>query len=272
MKTFTVILILALTVSIGYAQDTAFISRERSTALFFPSKVKVISRESDHFTITDKGNGVLAIKALSSNFSNQLLTVTEEASKKTYRIPVAYSYGRAGRRIDYSMEPSQVAKFERPEALEQTIARQLSAGKRKYVAASKRTGSVKGWINKISLAGTRIFLRLDIRNRSNLPYGIDFVRFYIRDKKTVDRTASHEQEIVPLFTTLKGRVAVSKDQEIAKVFSFKRFSLSDDEALFVEVYERAGNRHLYLEIAQSDLDKITVMNTKQISQQSLAAN
>ena len=35
-------------------------------------------------------------------------------------------------------------------------------------------------------------------NNSALPYEVDFIRFYIRDLKTVSRMATHEQEIVPL--------------------------------------------------------------------------
>ncbi|TWR25471.1 DUF4138 domain-containing protein [Mucilaginibacter achroorhodeus] len=272
MKTFKMLLILVLAVKQSFAQDTAYISRDKATALFFPATVKIINNPNSDFVVIDKGNGIVTIKALSAHIRPQTLSIQEEATKRIYKIPVAYSYGRAGRRIAYGTVFAGSVPNNRPEREEQVIAQQLASGKRADIATHEKTGGVKAWINKISLAAGRIYLRLDLRNRSNLPYGIDFVRFYIRDRKTVDRTATHEQEIVPLYSTFRSRTVISKDQEVAKVFAFKRFSLSNDEALFVEVYERSGNRHLYLQIKQDDLDDIKVLPAPRYTPQTLAAN
>jgi hypothetical protein len=257
---------------IAFAQDTAYVSHEKATALFFQGPVKVLGSQSSKFVITDKGNGVLTIKAIARNFKNVTLNVQDQSTKKVYSIPVAYSYGRAGRRIGYGSTLVRTLVNNRPENIEEVIAQQLASGKRADVATHEKTGGIKAWINKVSLAGNRIYLRLDLRNRSNLPYGIDFVRFYIRDRKTVDRMATHEEEIVPLYSTLRSRTAVIKDHEVAKVFAFKRFSLSEDEALFIEVYERSGNRHLYLQIRQDDLDDIKVLPLPSRAALTLAAN
>lgn len=258
MKTFTIIVLLTLAGSIAFAQDTAFVNTDKTTALFFPFAVKILSADKQ-FVVRDKGNGVLTVKAISKGFETQALSVQDLNTKKVFRIPVAYSYGRAGRRIGYGPSMQRSAINDSIERTEQLIAMQLIAGKRENIADHKRNGGVKAWINKLSLAGNRIFLRLDVRNRSNLPYDIDFVRFYIRDRKTINRMATHEQEIVPRYSTLRSRTSVIKGQEVAKVFAFKRFSIADDEALFIEVYERSGNRHLYLQIRQDDLDKINVV-------------
>ncbi|GAB3921436.1 DUF4138 domain-containing protein [Mucilaginibacter myungsuensis] len=272
MKRLTVIFFLALIGKIAFAQDTAYISQDKATALFFPGLVKVLGSQSSKYVITDKGNGVLTIKAVAANFKTVTLSIQDQSTKKVYSIPVVYSYGRAGRRIGYGTTLVRTLVNNRPENTEEAIAQQLALGKRADVATHEKSGGIKAWINKVSLAGNRVYLRLDLRNRSNLPYGIDFVRFYIRDRKTVDRMATHEQEIVPLYSTLRSRTAVTKDHEVAKVFAFKRFSLSDDEALFIEVYERSGNRHLYLQIRQDDLDDIKVLAVPSRAALTLAAN
>jgi len=272
MKRLTLIFFLALLGRIAFAQDTAYVSLDKATALFFPGLVKVLGSQSSKYVITDKGNGVLTIKAIASNFKTSKFSVQDQKTKKVYSIPVAYSYGRAGRRIGYGSTLIRILVNDRPENTEEIIAQRLASGKRADVATHEKAGGIKAWINKVSLVGNRIYLRLDLRNRSNLPYGIDFVRFYIRDRKTVDRMATHEQEIVPLYSTLRSRTAVIKDHEVAKVFAFKRFSLSDDEALFIEVYERSGNRHLYLQIRQDDLDDIKVIPVPSRAALTLAAN
>ena len=85
--------------------------------------------------------------------------------------------------------------------------------------------------------------------------------------------ATHEQEIVPLVTTLHKKTSIAHKQEIANVFGFHRFSLSEDQALNVELYERNGNRHLYLQIKQKDLDDLkTIKPARQQSANTLAAN
>ncbi|RFZ85105.1 DUF4138 domain-containing protein [Mucilaginibacter terrenus] len=272
MKRLTVIFFLALIGKLAFALDTAYVSHDKVTALFFQGPVKVLGSQSCKYVITDKGNGVLTIKAVASNFKNVTLIVQDLSTKKVYSIPVAYSYGRAGRRIGYGSTLVRTLVNNRPENTEEIIAQQLASGKRADVATHEKTGGIKAWINKVSLAGNRIYLRLDLRNRSNLSYGIDFVRFYIRDRKTVDRMATHEQEIVPLYSTLRSPTAVTKDHEVAKVFAFKRFSLLDDEALFIEVYERSGNRHLYLQIRQDDLDDLKVIPIISDAPQAIASN
>jgi hypothetical protein len=257
---------------IAFAQDTAYVSQDKATALFFSGTVKILGSQSSKYVVTEKGNGVLTIKAIAANFKTGSLSIQEQSSKKVYNIPVAYAYGRAGRRVGYGTMSVRSLVNVRPEQTEQIIAQQLASGKRSDVATHEITGGIKAWVNKVSLAGNRIYLRLDLRNHSNLPYEIDFVRFYIRDRKTVNRTATHEEEIVPLYSTLRSKTAVIKGHEVVKVFAFKRFSLSDDEAMFVEVYERSGNRHLYLQIEPDDLDKIKLISTPQYTPQTLAAN
>jgi hypothetical protein len=54
-------------------------------------------------------------------------------------------------------------------------------------------------------------------------------------------------------------MSVLKNREAAKVFAFRRFSLTEDQALNIEIYERNGNRHLYLQIKQKDLDDLKII-------------
>jgi hypothetical protein len=261
MKKSFIILIFSALGTVSFAQDTAYISRDKTTALFFKSAVKIISKSTSDFDITQKEDALITIKALDTDFSPTKINVQEIGTAKIYRIPVEYSYGRAGRRIEVGGQPAMTVKVIKTSDYNYgAVVTQLATGKRKDVVDHEKTGGVKAWVDKLSLAGNRVFFRLDIRNKSNLPYEIDFVRFYIRDLKTVARMATHEQEIVPLITTLHKKTAIAHKQEIAKVFGFHRFSLSEDQALNIELYEKNGNRHLYLQIKQKDLDDLKTIN------------
>jgi hypothetical protein len=273
MKKSFIILIFSALGTVSFAQDTAYISRDKTTALFFKSAVKIISKSTSDFDITQKEDALITIKALDTDFSPTKINVQEISTAKIYRIPVEYSYGRAGRRIEVGGQPAMPVKVIKTSDYNYSaVVTQLATGKRKDVVDHEKTGGVKAWVDKLSLAGNSVFFRLDIRNKSNLPYEIDFVRFYIRDLKTVARMATHEQEIVPLITTLHKKTAIAHKQEIAKVFGFHRFSLSEDQALNIELYEKNGNRHLYLQIKQKDLDNGNPIEITRVALGTIAFN
>ncbi|RYY72273.1 MAG: DUF4138 domain-containing protein [Chitinophagaceae bacterium] len=263
MKRLISILFFAALVKFSFAQQTAYVSRDKVTALFFDAPVQIVGNVPAGIEVKQKGNGVVTLKALTANLAAGQLNVQNVTTQKTYHIPVAFSYGKAGRRLDFGESRTFISVIKTPEVSYSAISRQLTSGKRKAVIDKEKTGGVKAWVNRLSTAGNKIYFRLDIRNRSNLPYDIDFIRFYIRDLKTVARMATHEQEIVPAFTTLEKRTTVVKSKEVADVFAFSRFSLADDQALNVEVYERNGNRHLYLQIKQKDLNDLETINPVQ---------
>jgi len=260
MKTLIIIIFLATIGTGSFAQDTAYISRDKTTALFFKSSVKIIGKTPPDFEVRQIENGLITLKAISPDFKSVKLNIQDQNTDQVYHIPVQYSYGRAGRRIEVGGNRAIITVSRSPVANYAAIGNQLASGKRSDVVDRKKIGGVKAWVNKLSLANNKVFFRLDIRNRSNLPYDVDFIRFYIRDLKTVARMATHEQEIVPIYSNLNKHTTILKSKEIAKVFGFHRFSLSDDQALNIELYERNGNRHLYLQIKQKDLDDLETIN------------
>ena len=272
MKKLIIILILAAIGTVSFAQDTAYISRDKITALIFPSTVSIVGKVPDGVNAYNKGSGVITLQADKAMLKPSQITAQDQATNQIYRIPVRYSYGRAGRRLEIGQTVSSISVIRSPQTNYVSISNELAAGKRKDVADRKKTGGVKTWVNKLSIADNRIFFRVDISNHSGLPYEIDFIRFYIRDLKTVSRMATHEQEIVPVFSTFGNRVAILKNKELAKVFAFRRFSLTEDQALNIEIYERNGNRHLYLQIKQKDLDNANSIEMPRVALETVALN
>lgn len=260
MKKLITIIFLAQLGNFSFAQDTAYISRNKVTALFFKSDVRFIGNIPSDFQVKQLESGLITLKALNSHFKPCKLDLKDLNTNQVFHIPVQYSYGKAGRRMAGRQVGSAITVSETLVNVDALIGKQLAAGKRSHVVDRKKTGGVKAWVNKLSLADNHIFFRLDIRNKSHLPYDVDFIRFYIRNLKTVARMATHEQEIVPVYSSLKKHTTILTKQQSAKVFAFRRFSLSGEQALNIEVYERNGNRHLYLQVKQKDLDGLHPIN------------
>ncbi|PZR25996.1 MAG: hypothetical protein DI538_26880 [Azospira oryzae] len=97
----------------------------------------------------------------------------------------------------------------------------------------------------IFIEGNVMFYHLRIANRSNIPFHTDMLRFYVKDKQNVKRTASQEISAIPLFIhgngdELKG--ATTQDVIVA----LEKFTIPDAKILAIELLERKGGRHLKL--------------------------
>ncbi|MCO5951008.1 hypothetical protein [Mucilaginibacter flavidus] len=63
MKTLIIIIFLATIGTVSYAQDTAYISRDKTTALFFKSSVKVVGKTPPDFEVRQIEDGLITLKA-----------------------------------------------------------------------------------------------------------------------------------------------------------------------------------------------------------------
>ncbi len=65
-------------------------------------------------------------------------------------------------------------------------------------------------MTSLYIKGDVLFCRIKVKNRSNINYGIEQFRFYIRDEKKSKRTATQELEITPLY--IKGDTSIIAGQ------------------------------------------------------------
>lgn len=262
MKNILILILTSLTgIVTASAQDTVYVSNHKVTALFFNAPVEVISNPDEGIVINQKAPDILTIKASSPTFSLKGIELRGRNNQQLYHIPVVYSYGRAGRTYRITDPKPITTKTVKKDNPWQKLLNDLTNGKRHRVADHQKVSKVKAWADQLSVADNRILLRVDLRNRSNLPYQMDFIRFYIRDRKSVARTATHEAEIVPFIQTLKKEEEVIlPDQETALAFGFPRFSLNEGQDLNIQIYERNGNRNLYLKISEKDIEQAPTMS------------
>ncbi|QQL49959.1 DUF4138 domain-containing protein [Mucilaginibacter ginkgonis] len=254
MKTIIILTIILFSSLITMAQDTVYVSQDKVTALFFDHPVRLVSNPQQAVSIDEKEPGLLTIRAVAPLTHPATIVINNARDNEVYHLPVVYSFGRAGRSMYIHGSKRQDLRRKTATSLNAALASVLLTGGRSDVAGHKREGKIKAWVNKVSIAGNKLYFRLDVRNKSNLPYDIDFIRFYIRDKKTVARVATHEQEVVPLFKTTSLSSGISPHGESAYAFGFPRFPISGDQLFSVEIYERHGNRNLVIELDNGDFD------------------
>jgi len=100
----------------------------------------------------------------------------------------------------------------------------------------------------------KYYFHTELRNRTNVPFQIDFINFKVVDKKVAKRTVVQERPMIPL------RIYRPLDEIGGKtieqnVFLLDQFTIADDKVLLIEIFEKNGGRHQILKIENSDLVK-----------------
>lgn len=95
-----------------------------------------------------------------------------------------------------------------------------------------------------------LYLKLDMKNKSLLPYQIDFIKVFIRDKNHIRRMAAQENEISVLMDYPMSVTHLNGLQSLEKVIAIPYCTLADGKIMEIEIYEKAGGRHLKVSVWQ----------------------
>ena len=101
-------------------------------------------------------------------------------------------------------------------------------------------------VDAIAQRGNLLFLHLQLRNRSNLRYQLDFMRCYLRDRQKAKRTSIQEQEIPIIYKDTTDVVAGHTRQSF--VIALPIFTVAGGKEGVIEVFERNGGRSLTLRL------------------------
>ncbi len=229
----------------------------KTSSIVFPAIITSVDRGSpDVLAQKAKGvNNVLQLKAARRNFQETNLTViTGDGNLHHFLIryadqPLTFTYQATERGSINRRERSYPLIFQSRITTSQMhtwcqgIVEQRNG--RKVKSTSKY--NMKFGLQGIYIKGNTMFFHISISNRSNIPYHTDMLRFYVKDKQTISRTASQEIEKIPLYRY--GNDRVIKGESIRDlVYAIPKFTIPDAKRLMIEVMEKNGGRHLSLSV------------------------
>lgn len=96
------------------------------------------------------------------------------------------------------------------------------------------------------------YFHMETRNRSNVAFRTDFIRFKIVDKKVPKRTAIQERVIDPVRSYNEVLVTEGKS-DVRTVYAVPQFTIPDDKLLVIELFEKDGGRHQTIQVENADL-------------------
>jgi conjugative transposon TraN protein len=275
MKTsqISLIALLVLTVCEAFSQPTERkgeviqtlpieVTFNKTTSIIFPAVIKSVDRGSkDILAQKAKGVGnVLQLKAGKDSFPETNLTVIT-ADGTLHHFTVSYSTEPVTQTVDIShpaISTSLIFQTELTESDMENYAKGIILAKRTILFNSESQYKVSLALLGIYVKGDVMFYRFKIFNHSHIDYDIDFLKFYIRDKARIKRTASQEIEIKPIYVFGNGET-VKGGSSNDLVYALQKFTIPESKHLDIELFEKNGGRHFELVIKNKTIVKARLL-------------
>lgn len=190
--------------------------------------------------IEEGANGIVTI-VTESYFVQYMLVYTDELDKVYTRHNIQYSELRS------LMDPEKVLT----KADMYDYAGKMFVQKKRYYDVSTVSKRLKVTLNNIYTVDKYFFIDLSLKNRSNIQFDIDQIRFKVEDKRMTKATNFQSVEIKPIITYLDDN---SFKKNYRNIFVFEKFTFPEDKVFSIEISEKQiSGRTILLRISYADV-------------------
>lgn len=250
---------------------------DKTVHIIFPATIRYVDLGSSNIIAGKAGNSenVLRVKAAVRSFENEtnMAVITEEGSYYTFNVKFAdepeklniemkdfMHDGIATNRPNNSLDIYLQELGSESPRLVYLINRSIYKNDKRLVKhiGSKRFG-IQYLLKGIYSHNNQLYLHTSIKNSSNVPFDIDFVRMKIVDKKLAKQTAIQETIIYPL-RAYNFISTVGGNQTERTVFSIDKITIPNDKHLVIELFEKNGGRNQTFIIENADLLRAKEIN------------
>ena len=190
--------------------------------------------------IEEGANGIVTI-ITESYFVQYMLVYTDELDKVYTRHNIQYSELRS------LMNPEKVLT----KADMYDYAGKMFVQKKRYYDVSTVSKRLKVTLNNIYTVDKYFFIDLSLKNRSNIQFDIDQIRFKVEDKRMTKATNLQSVEIKPIITYLDDN---SFKKNYRNIFVFEKFTFPEDKVFSIEISEKQiSGRTILLRISYADV-------------------
>lgn len=229
------------------------VSSVKTTSLIFPSKITSIDIGSQS-VLAQRVQGtenVLQVKAGRQSFDETNLTVITDAGTM-HQFDVRFCaepkscYFIIGENGDVSSVMS--IAFENAETKHfYDDAYRAIRNNGNVRTRRKKLNKIELGLGDIFVKGDKLFLPISVINESFIPFQIESVRFFIKDRKQAKKTAVQEIELTPVKVSDNVRV-VNENGSANAIWALDKFNLPKAKELIIQVSEKNGSRNIQLKI------------------------
>lgn len=243
---------------------------EKTVHIIFPSAVRYVDLGSANIIAgkTDGSENVVRVKAAVKGFETEtnFSVITDEGSFYSFNVKYAdepeklniemkdfMHDGEAVNRPNNAMDIYLTELGNESPKLVHVIMKSIYQGDKRKVKhiGSKRFG-IQYLLKGIYTHNGLLYFHTQIKNASNVPFDVDFIRFKIVDKKVAKRTAIQETVIYPV-RAYHYVMQINGKRSESTVLAMDKFTIPDDKQMVVELFEKNGGRHQSFIVENSDL-------------------
>jgi len=131
---------------------------------------------------------------------------------------------------------------------------ELSKTRRTIQHIADKVGKVQFKLIQLATKEGKIIACISMKNSSPLDYGLEYMKFYVRDKTKRKKEVSQEIELKPNFVYLEqegaqdGRKLGDAGAYFNFVFMMPKFSIGKDKNFEIDIVEKDGSRNMNLKI------------------------
>ena len=249
------------------------VTYDKTTHLIFPTAIRYVDLGSEYLIAgkAEDAENVLRVKASVKDFETETNFSVITNDGRFYSFNVYYSAYPEALSYDLLTMQKAVDKENGNDVLFEELGNNspslsgllLETIYKKDQRIVKHIGAkifgIQFILKGIYIHNGKYYFHTELRNRTNVPFGIDFINFKVVDKKVAKRTVVQERPMIPL-RTYKPLNEIGGKAIEQNVFLLDQFTISDDKVLLIEIFEKNGGRHQTLQVENSDLIKARLIN------------
>jgi Domain of unknown function (DUF4138) len=250
MKRFVCLVFVCWIFVSSMAQTSLCVTTDKTTSLVFPFAIRYVDRGNQSVLAQQVKDAptILLVKAAAKDFiETNLSVVTDDGS--------VYSFA-----VCYDVHPS-IMVYYLPINNKATTAMYANAildNKKSVKKINDHKWKTDAEVIGIYVKNDVMFFQVRVKNNSPIDYNIDFIRFYIRDKKKSKRTAVQDIDLKPLHTV--GNITnVKSNTTSTMVFALEKFTIPDAKYMALQINEKNGGRHFSIRIKNKKIMKAVVL-------------
>lgn len=230
---------------------------DKTVHVIFPSAVRYIDLGSANI-IAGKADGsenVVRVKAAVKGFETEtnFSVITDEGSFYTFNV----KYANEPIKLNVEMkdfihdgeavnQPNNAMDIyltelgnESPKVVHLIMKSIYKSDKRKVKHIGCKRFGIQYFLKAIYTYNGMLYFHTQVKNSSNVPFDVDFIRWKIVDKKVAKRTAIQETVIEPL-RAYNFIMQVNGKHSERTIFAMDKFTIPDGKQLVVELFEKNG--------------------------------
>jgi conjugative transposon TraN protein len=243
---------------------------DKTVHIIFPSPIVYVDLGSDRIIAAKAGTAenVLRVKSADEYFFEEtnMSVITEGGSFYTFNVKFAIEPeklnvemqdfmhdGSTVNRPNNSMDIFLKELNNVSPSMVQTIMKSIHAQNQRIIRhVGSRIFGIQYTLKGIYSHNGMLYFHTEIRNNTNVPYNIDYLKMKIVDKKLVQRITIQETIITPV-RAFNYVTSVGARKTENTVFAVPLFTIPQEKKMVFEIVEKQGGRDQTFEIDNSDL-------------------